>query len=59
MSLSDTERKLAEAKDLFTSGIVPRMEIDTLEQQARVEKLDLIAAESELKVTLNRGGGIT
>ena len=57
MSLSDTERKLAEAKDLFTSGIVPRMEIDTLEQQARVEKLDLIAAESELKVTLNRGGG--
>jgi len=57
MILSDTERKLTETRQLLDRGIVPRMEVDALEQQARQQRLDLAAAEADLKSTLARGQG--
>ncbi len=57
LSLSDTERKLIDTRALFERGIVPRMEVDTLEQQARVQRLDLAAAKEELRTILDKGTG--
>lgn len=57
MSLADTERKLTETRQLLDRGIVPRMEVDALEQQARQQRLDLTAADADLKATLARGQG--
>lgn len=57
MSLADTERKLAESRQLLERGIVPRMEVDALEQQARQQRMDLTAADADLKATLARGQG--
>ncbi|OHV49880.1 RND transporter [Photorhabdus temperata] len=57
LSLSDTERKLVDTRALFERGIVPRMEVDTLEQQAKVQRLDLAAAKEELNATLDKGTG--
>ncbi|MBD8186790.1 HlyD family efflux transporter periplasmic adaptor subunit [Pseudomonas viridiflava] len=55
--LSDTERKLTDTKRLLERGIVARMEVDALEQQARVQRLDVAATESELHVVLQKGVG--
>jgi len=57
MSLGDTERKLAETSALLARGIVPRMEVDALEQQANTQRLDLTAAQAEFKLVLAKGGG--
>ncbi len=57
LSLSDTERKLIDTRALFERGIVPRMEVDTLEQQVRVQQLDLAAAKAELSTALDKGTG--
>ncbi|KMW75097.1 RND transporter [Photorhabdus luminescens subsp. luminescens] len=57
LSLSDTERKLIDTRALFERGIVPRMEVDTLEQQVKVQQLDLAAAKVELSVALDKGIG--
>nr|WP_248000766.1 HlyD family efflux transporter periplasmic adaptor subunit [Photorhabdus hindustanensis] len=57
LSLSDTERKLIDTRALFERGIVPRMEVDTLEQQVRVQQLDLAAAKTELSIVLDKGAG--
>lgn len=57
MNLSDTERKLAETSALLTRGIVPRMEVDALEQQVNAQRLDLAAAQAEYKLALGKGSG--
>lgn len=57
MSLGDTERKLAETSALLARGIVPRMEVDALEQQVTTQRLDLAAAQAEFKLVLAKGGG--
>ncbi|OWO80208.1 RND transporter [Photorhabdus luminescens] len=57
LSLSDTERKLIDTRALFERGIVPRMEVDTLEQQVKVQQLDLAAAKMELSIALDKGIG--
>ncbi|TBU73999.1 efflux RND transporter periplasmic adaptor subunit [Phytopseudomonas daroniae] len=55
MGLSDTNNKLAETLRLFERGIVARMEVDALEQQARAQHFDLSASEAELRSVLNKG----
>ncbi len=57
LTLNDTERKLKETQRLLERGIVPRMDLDALEQQAQVQRLDLRAAEAELKDVEGKGGG--
>ena len=57
MGLADTERKLAETRSLLDRGIVPRLEVDALDQQARQQRLDLASAQAELTSTLARGQG--
>lgn len=57
MGLSDTERKLHDTQGLLKRGIVPRMEVDALVQQLRVQRLDLSAAEAELDAALAKGKG--
>ncbi|GFM54071.1 hypothetical protein PSCICF_02490 [Pseudomonas cichorii] len=53
--LSDTERKLADTRRLFERGIVARMDVDSLEQQARVQRLDMTASQSELNAVMEKG----
>ena len=57
MNLDDTERKLAETSALLARGIVPRMEVDALEQQANAQRLDLAAAQAQFKLVLAKGSG--
>lgn len=55
-TLDDSESRLAETKVLLAQGIVPRMELDAVEQQIRSQRLDLAAAQSELGEVLKKGG---
>ncbi|MBX8494792.1 efflux RND transporter periplasmic adaptor subunit [Pseudomonas cichorii] len=55
--LSDTERKLADTRRLFERGIVARMDVEALEQQARMQQLDLVASQSELRTVMEKGKG--
>ncbi|MGZ8171855.1 MULTISPECIES: efflux RND transporter periplasmic adaptor subunit [Methylobacter] len=57
MNLNDTELKLAETSTLLARGIVPRMEVDALEQQAKAQRLGLAAAQAELQEALSKGSG--
>lgn len=57
MGLADTKRKLGETRLLLDRGIVPRMEVDALEQQTKQQMLDLASAEADLQATLARGQG--
>lgn len=57
MTLNTSERKLQESQNLFKRGIIPRNEIDDLEQQLRTQRLDHVAAQSELQQTLTQGKG--
>lgn len=57
MNLGDTERKLAETSALLARGIVPRMEVDALEQQKSAQRLDLATAQAEFKLVLEKGSG--
>lgn len=57
MNLADTARKLADTRALFQRGIVPRMEVDALEQQSRAQQLEVSSAQAELTSTLARGEG--
>ncbi|WP_430468752.1 efflux RND transporter periplasmic adaptor subunit [Vreelandella titanicae] len=57
LNLNDTVRRLSESRTLLEKGIVPRMEVESLEQQATIQQLDLEAAESELASTLAQGLG--
>lgn len=57
LGLSDTRSKLADTRRLFERGIVARMEVDALEQQARTQQLDLTASQAELSAALDKGKG--
>lgn len=57
LSLSDTRNKLTDTRRLFDRGIVARMEVEALEQQARMQTLDLAASQAELSATLEKGKG--
>lgn len=57
MNLNDIELKLAETRTLLARGIVPRIEVDALEQQAKAQRLDLTAAQAELQEALSKGDG--
>lgn len=58
LSLKDTEAKLNDTRRLFDRGIVPRMEVDALEQQRQAQRLDLQAAQTELASTQAQGSGV-
>lgn len=51
----ETLRKLAETRALFARGIVARMEVDALEQQEQLQKLEMNAAVQELQSAEARG----
>lgn len=57
LSLNDTQNKLTDTRRLFDRGIVARMEVEALEQQARMQTLDLAASQAELRATLEKGKG--
>lgn len=57
LNLANTEANLKDTQTLFTRGIVARMEVDTLTQQAQAQRLDVEAAQAELQVTLDKGRG--
>ncbi|HBP5567310.1 HlyD family efflux transporter periplasmic adaptor subunit [Pseudomonas paraeruginosa] len=57
LAQDSTERKLRETRQLFGKGIVPRNELDDLEQQARQQRMDLEAARLEVEATRSKGQG--
>ena len=57
LNLEDTEARLADTRRLFERGIVARMELDSLEQQAKTQRLDLLASKAELRAAQSRGQG--
>jgi HlyD family secretion protein len=57
LSLKDTERKHEETRVLLERGIVARMELDALGQQAQTQRLDLAAALAELQEVEAKGQG--
>ncbi|GAA0565111.1 efflux RND transporter periplasmic adaptor subunit [Halomonas salifodinae] len=57
LNLNDTVRRLNESRSLLEKGIVPRMEVEALEQQATMQRLDLESAEAELVSILGQGRG--
>ncbi|RNM20704.1 HlyD family efflux transporter periplasmic adaptor subunit [Dickeya undicola] len=57
ISLANTEANLKDTRTLFERGIVARMEVDVLAQQAQAQRLDLSAAQEELQAALDRGRG--
>lgn len=57
LNLHDTSAKLKESRQLYERGIVARMEVDSLEQQIKLQSGDLVSAESELRSVMARGTG--
>lgn len=57
MSLRNVERRLAESRTLYSRGIIPRNELDELEQQSRSQHIDLGAAQIELQQAIDQGQG--
>ncbi|WP_397451804.1 efflux RND transporter periplasmic adaptor subunit [Pseudomonas sp. NA-150] len=57
LNLNDTQRKLEETRVLHERGIVPRMELDALQQQVQMQRLDVKAAQAELKEVEDKGRG--
>jgi len=57
MSLDGNEQKLKETQALHEKGIVPRNELEDLQRQTQLQRLDLRAAQAELESALQRGQG--
>lgn len=57
LNLENTEATLADTRRLFERGIVARMDVDSLEQQAKGQRLDFTAAQAELRAVKSRGEG--
>ncbi|PHM44204.1 HlyD family secretion protein [Xenorhabdus szentirmaii] len=51
----ELKNNLAKTQALFARGIVPRMEVETLEQQLRRQLTDLASAQGELTSTRQKG----
>nr|WP_019364797.1 HlyD family efflux transporter periplasmic adaptor subunit [Pseudomonas luteola] len=58
LTLADTQAQLSNAQHLFQRGIVPRMEVDALVQQIKLQKLSLSAAKAELSAALEKGSDV-
>jgi len=56
-TLSNTQANLRDTTALFKRGIVARMEVDALAQQAQAQQQDLAAAQEELHAMEARGKG--
>lgn len=56
-TLGVTQANLRDTRMLFERGIVARMEVDTLTQQAHTQQQDLMSAEEELRNLEARGTG--
>ncbi|MFP1812446.1 HlyD family secretion protein, partial [Lonsdalea quercina] len=56
-TLGVTQANLRDTRVLFERGIVARMEVDTLTQQAHTQQQDLLNAEEELHTLEARGSG--
>lgn len=59
LDLQQLERRVQESKRLLDRGLVPRLEHETLEQQLRSQKMSVEAAEQDLRLTAERGGGVS
>lgn len=57
LSINDTETELAATRRLFERGIVARMEVESSEQQLRLQRLELTASQAELRAAQARGKG--
>lgn len=57
LALASSEKKLAQTRALYERGIIPRNELEDLEQQARLQRLDREAAERDLARSRSRGTG--
>lgn len=57
MSLDGNEQKLKDTRSLHERGIVARNELEELERQTQLQRMDLHAAEAELQAVLERGRG--
>lgn len=57
MTASNTQRKLVESQTLFQRGIIPRNELNDLQQQAQQQAQDLTAARVEVTQALAQGKG--
>ncbi|TBV17342.1 RND transporter [Stutzerimonas kirkiae] len=56
-TVNNTESELADSRRLFERGIVARMEVESLEQQFRLQRLELTASQAELRAAQARGPG--
>ncbi|QXI25580.1 efflux RND transporter periplasmic adaptor subunit [Pseudomonas vanderleydeniana] len=57
MTVGNSERKLNESQKLFERGIIPRNELQDLQQQLQSQRIDLTAAEGDLQQALDQGKG--
>jgi len=56
-NLQASEGALREARRLFERGIIARMELESLEQQAQAQRQALLDAEQDVRQTRTRGEG--
>lgn len=59
LDLQQTERRVQESKTLLDRGLVPRAEYENLQQQLRSQKMSVEAAEQDLRLTTERGEGVS
>lgn len=57
MSLKSLEGRLRESRHLFDRGIIARNELDELDQQTTLQRLERISAQKELQALLSEGTG--
>lgn len=57
MNLQNTQNELQETQRLYDRGIVPRNEVNSLEQQLRSQRIDIADRHDELNSILERGKG--
>ena len=57
MTLNATLRKQTETRSLYERGIVPRMELDELDEQAREQTLSLASAQGDLAALQEKANG--
>ncbi|MHC8286717.1 efflux RND transporter periplasmic adaptor subunit [Pseudomonas sp. XS1P51] len=57
LSMNNLQRAFRDSQTLFDRGIIARNELDDLNQQIQTQKLELLAAQSELQQILEQGQG--
>ncbi|WP_063801191.1 efflux RND transporter periplasmic adaptor subunit [Burkholderia ubonensis] len=56
LGMADVAQKLSDTRQLLTRGIVSRSELESLEQQERLQRMNLAGAQSELNALVQQGG---